>query len=146
MKKILAVLAVGLLLAAFACGGGKYEDAKGDYADAKKVMEETADTMEDLVAALEKAGSADDIVAAIDNFSDEMGELNSEMSKIRKKYNLENAAEIPDELKPAMERLRELFPKVIEAMINIAEYDADPGVRKAQEKLREALSGMSFRN
>ncbi len=135
MKKLFSVLAVGLLLFAFACGGGG-----GKYAEAKKIMEETADTMEEFMNSVEKAGSADDVVAAINKFSDSMKKLKPKVEELQKKYpELKNEKEVPEELKPVIERFNSLGSRMMGAMGNIAKYAADPKVQEAQQKLMEAM-------
>jgi uncharacterized coiled-coil DUF342 family protein len=136
MKKILSVLAVGLLLVAVACGGGK-------YADVKNVLEKNISATENFFNAMEKAGSADDVAAALTNYADEMDKLIPELKDVQKKYpELKDEEDMPKDVKELMEKYNKLAEKFPQAMSKIAQYAADSKVMEAQEKFLEVMSKM----
>lgn len=132
MKKLFSVLVVGLLLIAFACGGG------GKYAEAKKVMQGIVDTTENFVADVEKAGSADDVASAINTFADEMKKFKTKMEELQEKYpELKDQTEVPEDIKSLTEKLAGMQAKMMGAMTKAQQYMTDPKVQEALKKLAD---------
>lgn len=138
MKKLFSVLVVGLLLIAFACGGG------GKYADVKKVMQDNIDATEKFANSLEKADSADDVAAAINDYSDSMEKFIPKMKELQEKYSeLNDPGKMPEDLKEIMEKMTALQTRMQGARAKIQQYGTDPKVQAASMKLMEVMTKMT---
>jgi len=133
--KGLLVLAVALALAgSFACSGG------GKYGDAKDLMNKTLSAMDNFCAAMDKATEAKTVAAAINVFKEAMSALKPKMQALDKKYpELKDPAKMPEELKSYEKKLTEIGPKMMNAMMKIAQFTQDPDVQKAQETLNKVM-------
>ncbi|NIM11609.1 MAG: hypothetical protein GTO45_05900 [Candidatus Aminicenantes bacterium] len=135
MKKLFSVLVVGLLLIAFACGGG------GKYADLKNVFEDYIDATEKFFDGFEKADNADKVAAAINDYSDAVKKIIPKMKEMQKKYpDLGKEKDVPEELKATMERFQKVMAKMPTLFGKVAQYGTDPKVQEAQKKLMEVMA------
>jgi biopolymer transport protein ExbB/TolQ len=134
MKKYFALVMVVVFLSMlFACGGGK-------FADARKVIDKWADATNSFVSDLENANDAASTAAAINAYADEMKALAPEMKKMQEKYpEIKDPKNPPEELKEAMAKMEEVMPKMMSAMMKLTQYAQDPAVMEAQKKLGEAM-------
>ena len=137
MKKYFALITVVIFLSMlFACGGGK-------YADAKKVMEDFVSATNDFVNGLEKADDAASTAAVINTYADEMKDITAEMKKIQEKYpEIKDQKNPPEELKEVVAQVEEVMPKMMGAMMKIAKYAQDEEVMAAQKKLQQSMADM----
>ena len=137
MKKLFSVLAIGLLLMAYACGGGD---------DPKTVMKDMLNLFDDLVGDLEKADDADAVVAALEKSAVAMKELAPRMKAAQEKFpalkDMKPGAKLPEEFKEFEKRFEELGPKMMGIMGKMMKYASDPKVTAAGKKWQEAMSAM----
>jgi hypothetical protein len=133
MRKLFSVFAVGLLLLAYACGGG------GD--DPKSVMEDVLKVGDTFIADMEKANDADGMVSAIEAYAAGMEELAPRIKTVKEKYpDLgKPGTEMPEDLKEMEPRFEEFGKKLMGMMGKMAQYASDPKVMEAQKKLMEAM-------
>lgn len=137
MKKLFTLLTILVFLSMmFACGGGK-------YADAKKVMGKFISITNDFASDMEKADDADSTAAAINAYADGMSALSPEMKKIQEKYpEIKDQKNPPEELKELAGQMEEIMPKMMAAMMKAAKYSQEPAVMEAQKKLQQAMGAM----
>jgi len=137
MKKLFTLLTIVVFLSMmFACGGGK-------YADAKKVMGKFISITTDFASDMEKADDADSTAAAINAYADGMSALSPEMIKVQEKYpEIKDQANPPEELKELAGQMEEIMPKMMAAMMKAAKYSQEPAVMEAQKKLQEAIGAL----
>jgi hypothetical protein len=136
MKKLFSVLAVGILVFSYACGGGG--------SDPKSVMKDMLSIMDDFFVDMDKADNADHIVAAIDKYSSRMKELIPRLKQLKEKYpELLNMKEVPPEFKEFEEKFKEMQPKFMGLMGKLMKYATDPKVQAAQKKMMEAMKAMN---
>ncbi len=137
MKKVLSILTVVIFMSMmFACGGGK-------YADAKKVMGKFISITNDFASDMEKADDADSTAAAINAYAHEMEHLSADMKKIHEKYpEVKDPQNMPEELKEVAAQMEEVMPKMIAAMMKLAKYAQEPAVMEAQKKLQQAMGDL----
>ena len=135
--KTTGCLGLALLVAmAFACGGGK-------YAQAKKLINKQIDIITDYADAMEKAETAKDAAEAINAYAAATADLAPEMKTFQEQYpEMKNQADPPVELKPEMEKLQQVMGRMISASMKAARFMMDPAVQEAQKNLGEAMSGM----
>ena len=134
MKKLFTLVTIVVFLSMmFACGGGK-------YAEAKKVMEKFISITNDFVSDMEKADDADSTAAAINAYADEMADLSADMKKVQEKYpEIKDQENPPEELKELSAQMEEVMPKMMAAMMKLAKYAQEPAVMEAQKKLQQAM-------
>ena len=134
MKKLFTLLTILIFLSMmFACGGGK-------YADAKKVMGKFISITNDFASDMEKADDADSTAAAINAYAHEMEHLSADMQKIQEKYpEIKDQQNPPEELKELAGQMEEIMPKMMAAMMKAAKYAQEPAVMEAQKKLQQAM-------
>ncbi|MCK4943498.1 MAG: hypothetical protein KAS65_07970 [Candidatus Aminicenantes bacterium] len=134
MKKLFTLVTIFVFLSMmFACGGGK-------YADAKKVMGKFISITNDFVSDMEKADDADSTAAAINAYAHEMEHLSADMKKIQEKYpEIKDQENPPEELKELAGQMEEVMPKMMAAMMKLAKYAQEPAVMEAQKKLQQAM-------
>lgn len=137
-SKTMVWLAVVLMVGgAVACGGG------GKYASAKSLIAKQIDIMNDYAGAMEKAGNAQDVAAALNAYAAGSKDLIPAMKKVQKQFpEMMTQAEPPAELKPEMDKMKEVMTRIIAASMKAAQYMQDPAVQEAQKKLGEAMSEM----
>lgn len=136
MKKTLCIFGLGtMLLSLFACSG------KGKYAEAKTLLDKQVAVMEDYVSSLEKATSGADVAAAITRYGEATRDLMPQMNALAGKYpDLKNEKEPPAELKPSLDKLKDLGMRMAQASMKSMQYMNDPAVQEAQKKMAESLS------
>lgn len=134
MKKYIALISVVIFLSMLlACGGGK-------YADAKKVMEKWVGTTNEFIADMDNVTDAAGAAAAINTYADSMKAMAADMKKIQEKYpEIKDEKNPPEELKEIAAQMEEVMPKMMGAMMKLAQYSQDPAVMEAQKKLGEAM-------
>jgi len=148
----LAVFAGTLLFVA--CGGGAGDaDAPGEPGEVearavsaprgiRAVYENNIRMMEDFSRAMDKAANADQVTAALNGYTRQMEKLAPQMKALKEKYpqlaDMERTGEFPDEVKDLEEKFTELGMKMMKAMVKVMEYEDNPKVRAAQEKMLEA--------
>lgn len=116
------------------CGGKKYADAEESYKDMINVMDE-------YVAQLDKSQNAKDVARAMNSFADKMEALAPRMEKLAEKYpELENASDLPEELKEWQEKATAAAQKMAASMMKIMPYMSDPEVQKAQERMAAGMT------
>ncbi len=134
MKKWMAMatcLFVGLILVT-GCGG-KYDDFK-------KVNADYVGMVEDYIADLEKADNKDDVIKAMNNFTDDLEVLWPRMRELAEKYpELENEAELPEDLKETQKATEEVGAKMGGSFTKIMQYMSDPDVMAAQQRMAQAM-------
>jgi len=137
-SKTMVWLAMVLLIGgAVACGGG------GKYGSAKSLIAKQIDIMTNYADAMEKAGNAQDVAAALNAYAAEQKDLIPAMKKVQEQFpEMKNQAEPPAELKPEMDKMKEVMGRIIAASMKAAQYMSDPVVQEAQKKLGEAMSEM----
>lgn len=139
MNKTLWIVVLGIVLAGMAgCSGG------GKYAEVKTLLDKQVAVMEDYVTSLEKAGSAKDVADAINRYAVASKDLMPRMKALSEKYpEMGQEKEPPAELKPLMEKLKDLGMRMGQASMKAFQYMSDPLVQAAQKNLMEsARSGM----
>ena len=136
--KLMVWLAVLLLIGgAFACG-------KGDkFSSARTLINKQIDIMNSYADAMEKAGNAQAVAAALNAYAASQKDLIPAMKKFQEQFpEMKNQAEPPAELKPEMDKMKEIMGRIMSASMKAAQYMSDPVVQEAQKKLGEAMSGM----
>jgi hypothetical protein len=131
-------LAVVLMIGgAVACGGG------GKYGSVKSVMAKQIKIMTSYADAMEKAGNAQDVAAALNAYAADQKDLIPAMKKVEEQFpEMKNQAEPPAELKPEMDKMKEIMGRVMSASMKAAQYMSDPAVQEAQKNVGEAMAGM----
>ncbi len=140
MKKAIVFMCVALLLVSVsACnkGGG------GKYGDVKKVMNKYIDATEKFATAMEGVKDADGVVKAIEAYTVVAKDLGPQIKGFETKYpEFKDMENLPEELKPLVDRMQGVATKMMSSMGKIAEYAADPKVQAAQAKLTEAMGSL----
>lgn len=133
MKKLLSVLAVGLLVFAYACGGG------GD--DPKSLMDDMLKDMEALNEGLNSAETADDIVKALDGYTESLKALAPRVKAMKEKHKDIDFKknEFPEEFKEYEAKFKDIGPKLMAAMMKASKFMQDPKVQEAQKRFGEAM-------
>lgn len=133
MKKLLSVLAVGLLVFAYACGGG------GD--DPKSVMDDMLKDMEALNAGLTGAETADDVVKALDAYTESLKAMAPRVKAMKEKNKDIDFKknEFPEELKEYEAKFKEIGPQLMAAMMKVSKFMKDPKALEAQKRFGEAM-------
>ena len=130
----ICVISIFLL---FACGGGK-------YADAKKTMKKQADVTIAYVNALESAENAGDVADAINTYTDEMEKLIPDIQKMMKDLpEVRNPQSIPKELEEDYAKASEASAKIETAQKKLFQYITDPQVQKALQHMSEVMQKMN---
>jgi predicted nuclease with TOPRIM domain len=140
MKKrgIALLTALTFVVGFVACGGG---GGGGKYADAKKAMGDMFDHMEKLATDLDKAEDAKAVAAALNTFNDAMEKLKPKIQELEKKYpELQDEANLPEELAEYSKKMEEMGPKFATAMMKIMQFADDPDVKAANEKFEKVFS------
>lgn len=135
MKKMLMIFSISaLLIIAWGCGGGKYDDAK-------EALNKQYDLMQDFSVGIENAKNSDDIVAVLEKFQKTAEETKAEMMALLEKYpELKDKVNPPEELKAEIKKMDEIGPKFFGAMMKIGkEYGDNPEVKQALQKMQQAL-------
>jgi len=130
------VLSIFVIFGLFACGGGK-------YADAKKVMKKQAEVSMAYVNALESAESAKDVADAINTYADEMENLIPDIKKMMKDLpEIQNPEAMPKELEEESAQVAEASAKIQTAQKKLFQYITDPQVQKALEHMSAVMQKM----
>jgi len=137
MKKLFSVLAIGLLLMAYACGGGD---------DPKSVMNDMLGVMDDFISDMGNADNADDVIAAMEKNVAAMKKLAPRVKAMQEKYpelkKMGPGTKMPEEFKEFEKKFEELGPKMLGIMGKMMKYAKDPKVMEASKKWQEAMSAM----
>lgn len=148
----LAVLAGALFIVA--CGGSGDSEAPGQAGEVQQravsapsgsirsVYEQNIKMMEDFTNALEKAANADQVAAALNAYTRQIERLGPEMKALRERYphleEMDRRGEFPDEVKDLESKFGELGMKMGMGMVKVMQYENDPKVREAREKMMAA--------
>ncbi len=130
--KGLSLITLAIFIVAFvACSGS----GGGQYAAEKKLIKQASDIMEDFVSGMEKADNGKEVASVLNKFADKMSELAPKMKELEKKY--PEIEEAPEELSVVMKDVEAIQQKMMGAMMKIMQYQNDPDVKAAQEKLEK---------
>jgi len=149
----LAVLAGALF--SVACGGGAADsDAPGEPGEVKPravsapggslraVYEQNIKIMEDFSSALEKAGNADQVATALNAYTRQIEKLGPQMKALKQKHpeleEMERTGRFPDEVKDLESKFGELGMKMGMGMAKVMQYEDNPKVREAKDKMLAA--------
>ena len=136
-KRMVWLAVVLLIGGAFACG-------KADkFSSARDLINKQIDIMNSYADAMEKAGNAQDVAAALNAYAADQKDLIPAMKKFQEQFpEMKDQAEPPAELKPEMDKMKEIMGRIMSASMKAAQYMSDPVVQEAQKKLGEAMAGM----
>jgi predicted DNA-binding protein (UPF0251 family) len=130
LLKGLSLITLAVFIVAFvACSGS------GQYAAEKKLMKQASDVMGDFISGMEKADNAKEVASVLNTFADKMTGLAPKMKEMEKKY--PKIEEAPEELSVMMKDIEAMQQKMMGAMMKIMQYQDDPDVKAAQEKLEK---------
>jgi predicted nuclease with TOPRIM domain len=131
-----AALTVAALFIFSACAGGQYDDAVA-------INKKFVGAVEDYVSEMDSADNADAVADALNNFAAEVEKLAPEMKKIADKYpELEDPAQIPEELKESQAEAEAVSMKMAGHMMKAFNYMGDEDVKAAQMRLQKAMAGL----
>lgn len=137
MKKFIFVLTVVIisfvLLNAQEKQTEKYDDIKDMIVMQCKILEE-------YIKGCEKVKEAKDVVVLLTKYKDGCKALIPDLKALMKKYgSLEKVVgeNPPEELKPHLEKMKDLTQRLFGASMALGKYKDDPEVKKAQEEVRK---------
>ena len=127
-------LLLAIMVVLTACGGGKYSDLI-------EVSNQFADATEKYIGAMEKADDASAVAGATDAYAAKIEKIAPRMREMADKYpELKDRSKVPEELKESRQRDDALGEKMAAAMMKgMMTYRKDPQVRKAQQRLQNAM-------
>jgi hypothetical protein len=121
----------------FACGSGK-------YANAKKVMKKQAEIGIAYVNALESADNASDVAKAINTYTDDMEKLIPDIKKMMKDLpEIQDPQSIPQELEEESAQVTEASAKIETASKKLFQYITTPEVQKALERMSMVMQKLN---
>jgi hypothetical protein len=133
MQKTGMFLSLAALLVLSSCGGGKYSDAK-------QTINRQINSMEVFSDSVEKAKDSGQIASALRRFQKESEGAQEKMEQMAKKYpELSDAQNPPEELKQEKEKLEELMPRFMQAMMKVAQqYGEEPQVQEILKQMQQS--------
>ena len=124
---VLAAVMVG-------CGGGG-----SGKSDVRAVYEKNIQIMDDFSAAMDKAVNAGQVVDALNRYTREMETLGPRIKALREKHpelvEMDKSGRFPEELKDLEDRFAEMGVKMMRAMAKAMQYQNDPAVMEAQQRM-----------
>lgn len=135
-KQLMLLFCCMIIVSVSGCGG--------QYSDAVDVQEDFIDLCGDYVADMDAADSAEKVAAAMNNYADGLEDLAPRFREINEKYpELRNPEKQPEQFKKIASEQEEMMQDVSNSFMKAMPYMNDPDVRRAQERIVQAMQSMN---
>jgi len=138
MKKISTILFLaGFVFLFFNCGGAS---------NPKAVMMEFVDTLDNYITDMSKSENVDQGIAVCEKYTKKFAVIKEKLEKI-KEQNPEafeafksKKGEMPEEYKDVEKRMKEVMPKMMQAIGKIMKYSKDQRFNEANRELQKSMT------
>lgn len=139
MKKFIIILTVCIISVGFL---NSQEKTTAKYDDIKDMLIKQCSILEEYIKGCKNVKEAKDVVLLLNKYTDSCKALIPDLKALMKKYgSLEKVIgdKPPEELKPHLDKRRDLTEQLLGASIDLGKYKEDPAVKKAQEEVTKVL-------